>query len=76
MIFNFPAIVKNSERMIKASDILNIPVIATEQYPKAFGSTIESIKEKYHDNVFVFEKTKFSMITEEVKQKLFELNRK
>merc|ERR1719461_35301 len=42
---------------------LDIPIIATEQYPKAFGHLREELKK---DKVMIFEKTKFSMITDEV----------
>ena len=46
-----------------ASKVLNIPLLVTEQYPKGLGKTIPelSIDHACH----VFEKTKFSMVTQE-----------
>jgi nicotinamidase-related amidase len=33
-IKNFEEIVHNSNRLLRAANILNIPIVATEQYPK------------------------------------------
>ena len=33
-IIHFRTIVENSTRIVKAANILSVPVIATEQYPK------------------------------------------
>jgi predicted double-glycine peptidase len=43
-------------------EILSIPVIVTEQYPKALKHTVPEIGVK-RDNTTVVEKTLFSMIT-------------
>ena len=32
--------VKQAEKIIKASEILNIPVLVSEQYPKGLGQTL------------------------------------
>jgi len=42
---------------------MKIPIIATEQYPKAFGSIVPEIDVK---DVTVFQKTQFSMVLKEV----------
>ena len=55
---------------MNCSFLLDIPVIATEQYPKAFGKTREELAKP---KTMIFEKTKFSMITEEVNNKLIEI---
>ena len=33
-ILHFKTIVENSTRLVKAAQLLDVPVIATEQYPK------------------------------------------
>lgn len=33
-ILHFDAIVSNADRMIQASQVLHVPIITTEQYPK------------------------------------------
>ena len=35
-ISHFPAVISNSNKLLKASEILKIPVIVTEQYPKGY----------------------------------------
>ena len=40
LIHAFPAVVATSEKMLRAAAILNLPVIATEQYPKALGMSL------------------------------------
>ena len=52
---------------MNCSFALDIPVIATEQYPKAFGKTREELSKP---KTIIFEKTKFSMITDEVDNEL------
>jgi nicotinamidase-related amidase len=55
---------------------LDIPTVVTEQYPKGLGSTIMEVRE-FVDEANTFEKTSFSaLLTESVKNKLAELNRK
>lgn len=60
----------SSKFLMNCSFALDIPVIATEQYPKAFGKTREELAKP---KTMIFEKTKFSMITEEVEAKLKEI---
>jgi nicotinamidase-related amidase len=54
----------NAERIVKAAEILNIPLIITEQYPKGLGSTLDSIKNSLSGAKYV-EKTNFSALKEE-----------
>ena len=55
----------NASKIIHASNILDIPVIVTEQYPKGLGQTLEEIKRNYGDNVQTFEKQSFSALDED-----------
>mmetsp|Transcript_26894 Transcript_26894/g.31055 ORF Transcript_26894/g.31055 Transcript_26894/m.31055 type:complete len:167 (-) Transcript_26894:50-550(-) len=61
-----PIIVKNTSRMARTARILEVPLIVTEQTPKNLGHTFEEIQKEYPEGTKVFEKTKFSMMTDEV----------
>ncbi|XP_062512175.1 isochorismatase domain-containing protein 1-like [Corticium candelabrum] len=63
MIRYFPEIITVAQRMVQAANILEIPIIATEQYPKGLGSTVSEIDVS---TAAVFPKTKFSMVIPEV----------
>ena len=66
----------NCEKILMASNILNIPTIITEQYPKGLGETIFSIKEANEDARYL-EKTDFSAYkTIEIKEYLDKNERK
>jgi len=56
----FDEIVKNSNRLLRAAKILDMPVVVTEQYPKGLGKTVPELGiEEF--GIQVVEKTKFSM---------------
>ncbi|XP_003382772.1 PREDICTED: isochorismatase domain-containing protein 2-like [Amphimedon queenslandica] len=61
----FPEITTVAKKMVEAANILEIPVIATEQYPKGLGNTVKDID---ISKAQVFEKTKFSMVIPEVEE--------
>merc|ERR1719419_416326 len=67
---NIERVVCSSKFLMNCSFALDIPVIATEQYPKAFGKTMDELAKP---QTMVFEKTRFSMITEAVDSKLKEI---
>ena len=50
----------NSIRLVEAADILNIPVLLTEQYPKGLGPTEISLARKLSKKALTFDKTGFS----------------
>ncbi len=68
-------VIKNANILVKASEILKIPLIVTEQYPKGLGNTVKNIK--LPENVTKIEKThfscfgndEFSVIMKKLKQK-------
>lgn len=60
-VFNKESLIKKSEIITKASGILNLPVIITEQYPKGLGSTVEYIRNAV-PNAQIFEKNTFSAL--------------
>ena len=62
--YNPNTVLNSSVKITKASKILNIPVIITEQYPKGLSYTIDNIKNEFAD-VIPIEKTSFSAMNDE-----------
>lgn len=57
-------IVSNFEKIAHCADILNIPTIVTEQYPKGLGQTVKDLKDSISEGTFTVEKTYFSAMRE------------
>lgn len=58
--------------MVTAAKIMGIPVIATEQYPKGLGNTVEEIDTSgFRERIYP--KTKFSMVIPDVEEQLKEM---
>ncbi len=55
---------KNSAKLLKAANILNIPTIITEQYPKGLGKTVTEISQEMTTGTTVIEKSSFSAMLE------------
>ena len=53
---------KKAVTLAKTANILGIPTILTEQYPKGLGETIPSIKSAVGENSGYYEKTSFSAL--------------
>eukprot|EP00879_Flechtneria_rotunda_P027337 GHRR01029282.1.p2 GENE.GHRR01029282.1~~GHRR01029282.1.p2 ORF type:complete len:111 (+),score=33.75 GHRR01029282.1:342-674(+) len=70
IIAGMPAVVDTARRMIRGANILGLPVIVTEQYPKALGNTVRELKEVLQPKSPIISKTRFSMVTDEVSQLL------
>ena len=76
MLKNSEEISKNNAILAKTAQILNLPIIISEQYPKGLGSTIFELQGAVTPNN-VYEKTSFSALrTDKIKSKLLELGRK
>eukprot|EP00928_Gymnodinium_smaydae_P078784 TRINITY_DN62861_c0_g1_i1.p1 TRINITY_DN62861_c0_g1~~TRINITY_DN62861_c0_g1_i1.p1 ORF type:complete len:197 (+),score=43.15 TRINITY_DN62861_c0_g1_i1:108-698(+) len=67
VIFCMDHLIHTSSVMARASRILGIPLVVTEQYPKALLKTVEEINVSHAK---VFEKVQFSMFTPEVAEEL------
>lgn len=52
----------NASKLFQTAEILNIPIIVTEQYPKGLGATIAELQNK---NCKYYEKTAFNALLEE-----------
>lgn len=72
-IAHFDTVVNNAERILKAANILGIPMVATEQYPKGLGSTVEPLKSLLSEQPF--SKTQFTMLVGDVENRLDNLRR-
>jgi nicotinamidase-related amidase len=62
----YPAVMDTSQRMIKAATVLSMPIIVTEQYPKALGNTVVELTEHLPSKTPIIPKTNFSMMVPEV----------
>merc|ERR1719408_853346 len=58
-----PRVITTAKTMTQCADVFEIPLVVTEQYPKALLHTVEELD---ISKAKVFEKTRFSMCTEEV----------
>lgn len=74
LIWQYPSVISVAGKMIKASKLLDIPIVVTEQYPKAFGPTVSELD--ISDAVVNVQKTKFSMYLPEVAEVLKKHNTK
>lgn len=69
-----PSAAENMTKIAKAADILSIPTIVTEQYPKGLGNTVPTLKENLSQTAYTIEKSAFSaLLEEEFKNKIEEL---
>jgi nicotinamidase-related amidase len=72
----FPQIVSRAAMAVRGFQILNVPVIVTEQYPKGLGKTAEEILYSLPDDFEPIEKTSFSSCIDPFVAKLNELGTK
>ncbi|MFR2610609.1 isochorismatase family protein [Anaerococcus obesiensis] len=70
-IYESDKIIKNSACLLKVFEMYRIKKIATEQYPKGLGQSVDEIKENLYDEN-IFSKTSFDAITDEVSSYLKE----
>lgn len=55
-------VIKQVTILLTASNVLNVPVIVTEQYPKGLGPTELSLKSQLANHVPIIEKNSFSSV--------------
>ncbi len=70
------AVKKNLKLAIDAFNILDLPLIVTEQYPKGLGSIVPELKELLNSNAQVYEKTSFSALKDTEVSKAIEAQNK
>ena len=72
---NAHSIFENTQKLAELANLLSVPAIVTEQYPKGLGQTIECVKKYLPVNSKFIEKTNFSALNEdEFKTQLSETN--
>ncbi|KAI0227388.1 Isochorismatase domain-containing protein 2 [Lamellibrachia satsuma] len=69
----YPEVLQVAQRMLKTADILDVPVIVTEQYPKGLGPTVSELDVSQCP---VFPKTSFSMLIPAVEEHMKKLEAK
>ncbi len=62
---NKDIIVKNAVKIASAANLLNIPVLLTEQYPKGLGHTVLELMQALPDGSDIVEKTYFNALLED-----------
>ena len=75
LIYRSTTVVNTCRYMTSMATILNIPMICTQQYTKAFGNTVDECFATSEIRTLVstpkiYEKKKFSMLTDEVQERL------
>lgn len=64
VIFLMDEVIKNANILNRATELLDVPLLVTEQYPKGLGNTSKQVY--LPNNTPIVEKTQFSACTEEV----------
>lgn len=74
-IYSRDEVSKNVNIMLKAAQLMGIPIVLTEQYPKGLGSTLPELKQ--NAGLFHYiEKVKFSAYVPEMQDVLTKINRR
>ena len=60
-MFKKEELIANSVKLLKGLDLLEVPMVVSEQYPKGLGATVDEIKEALGDAP-IYEKTAFSAL--------------
>ena len=61
-VFNKDIVEKKVEILAKATNILNLTSLITEQYPQDLGQTIENVKNNLGKNSYYYEKIAFNAL--------------
>jgi nicotinamidase-related amidase len=72
IIHRMPTVIQSSAFLVDVSKRLGIPLVVTEHYQKVFGPTVQELTQRAegHAQLALFQKRRFSMITEEVEAHL------
>ena len=76
-VFNKEELKNKAEILVRTSNILDIPVFVTEQYPAGLGATIENLKNILNSRTQICEKTDFNAFNKnEIYEKFSNINRR
>jgi len=64
------AAIATTRLAVRGASVLGMPVVVTEQYPKALGRTVPEVRECLPEGTKTHEKLRFSMCTEDVREEL------
>mmetsp|Transcript_7087 Transcript_7087/g.8167 ORF Transcript_7087/g.8167 Transcript_7087/m.8167 type:complete len:204 (-) Transcript_7087:379-990(-) len=70
IIHEYPSVIEMSRYMLEGANALNIPTVLTEQVPDKLGVTCEELQPHIPTSARNFPKTRFSMMTPDVKEHL------
>lgn len=59
ILFNGDQVIRGTQQLIEGCNLLEVPVLVTEQYPKGLGPTVPELKEVLKTEAPVLEKTCF-----------------
>lgn len=77
ILFNADALVENISRMVRGCNLLDVPVVVSEQYPKGLGSTVSEITAHLYPETPILEKFAFGCCGEPtIETLLTQYNRK
>lgn len=65
VINNSQELIHNTTKLIKGFNILDVPMLVTQQYTKGLGMTVAEIKELYGDDFTYYDKLTFSCAQDE-----------
>jgi nicotinamidase-related amidase len=69
-------LIERSFRLIRAAQVLGIPITVSEQYPKGLGATAQSLREVLGNEAVVLDKVEFSCFgNEAIRERLQNLRR-
>jgi nicotinamidase-related amidase len=80
IVYGMPSVIDTTSKMVRGAKALGVPIVVTEQYPKALGNTVPELSEhiwspdSFPHSFPAFPKTKFSMYVDEVDNCLFQLD--
>jgi nicotinamidase-related amidase len=78
LIFKMPTVVQTCQYMTSVAAALEMPILVSQQYTKVFGATLPDCfaTKELQEATPVFEKKKFSMLTDDVVAQLSQWNKK
>lgn len=76
-IYENETLIEETKKLIEGLNVLNCPMIFTQQYTKGLGMTVETLQNAYKDTFTYFDKTTFScMDNEEIRTAVESLGKK